>query len=111
MIKYMNLPSYKNRGELYMFAHIYQFMGLAEDVNGCRTTILVHAYDCPIATVFKGYVYDNDKTYSQIPLEELEKQELMKYVGELKELNFNEFIKGTCLDNDDYTVYKEVCTP
>lgn len=91
MIKYATIDGYKNFGEISMFSHLYQFM---QENKETPMTILIHAYECK-PKVFKGYIFNKDKTYRSIPLENSEKKTIDNYVGDSEQVEFNEFIKGT----------------
>lgn len=104
MIKYLDLKGYRNLGEIAMFSHLYQFIEKKDNAERSNSVIiLIHAYDG--AKIFKGYVLDKTKTYEQIELAEDELTEIQKITGTLKVVNFDEFIKGTVVEElfNNYT--------
>ena len=65
-------------------------------------TILVHAYECD-TKIFKGYVFSKTSTYKSVPLTEEEISEIECATGKSEQVDFQEFIKGTILEE----VYKD----
>jgi hypothetical protein len=103
MIKYVDIPGYKNLGEAKMFSHLYQFI---EDGKDTPMIILVHAYECD-TKIFKGFAFLKTGTYKSVPLTEEEKLKIESATGEAEQINFLEFIKGTILE-DSYKDFKEL---
>lgn len=101
MIKYVNINGYSNRGEIYPFSHYYQFIQNNADTP---IIILVHAYECN-AEVFKGYLFNNNKTFKSIPMTEDEIKEIEWVTGKLTQVEFDEVIKGS----DFETAYNDFC--
>jgi hypothetical protein len=95
MIKYASIDGYKNLGEIELFSHLYQFMEKGKETP---MTILIHAYECE-TKFFKGYVFNNTKTYKSIPLTELEIKEIEKYTGTGQQVDFLKFIIGTIVED------------
>lgn len=83
-------------GEIQLFSHLYQFV---EQNTETPMVILIQAYDIPTAKVFKGYLFGKSETYKNIELSEDEIQILKEYVGEFKNVGFNEFISNTALED------------
>lgn len=96
MIKYIDINGYDNLGELAPFTHFYQFMQSDAEVP---LTIIVHAYECD-AVVFKGYLFNKTRSFEVVPLTEHEKSKLEDVVGNITEVTFSEFIKGTILEDE-----------
>ena len=94
MIKYADVEGYKNLGEVQMFSHLYQFMEADKEIP---MTILVHAYECE-TIMFKGFVFNQTKIYKSVPLTEAEITEIEKYTGRGKQVDFQDFITDTILE-------------
>ena len=89
MIKYTNIKGYLNRGEIYPFAHYYQF------IQECVETpmiILIHAYECE-PRAFKGYLFNTTKTFKSIPMTNEEFDAIEQATGKLTQVDFDELIK------------------
>jgi len=91
MIKYADIKGYKNLGEIHLTAHIYQFV---ENDKYEPIIILVHSYEGP-TEVFKGYLYNESKTFKSVDLTENEIDEIEKYTGKLEQVEFDAFINNT----------------
>jgi hypothetical protein len=102
MIKYVEIDGYKNYGEVHPFSHLYQFV---QDNTECPMIILVHAYDPP-EKVFKGYLFNSDKTYQNIPLTSEESEKIEYATGKLEEVDFMDFFKDSSFEEQfkDYTM-------
>lgn len=96
MIKYAEIKGYDNLGEIQMFSHLYQFMEKGKEIP---MTILVHAYECD-TQIFKGYLFNNTRSYESVPITEDELNEIQKYTGTAKQVDFKEIIVGTILEDD-----------
>jgi hypothetical protein len=97
MIKYIKIPGYHYANPVGgMFSHFYQFM---EEDKETPMTILVHAYECP-TVIFKGYVFVKQDTYQSVPITDEERKLIEQATGQLKQIDFNEFVKETFLDED-----------
>lgn len=103
MIKYADIKGYKNLGEIQLFSHLYQFIEIDKDTP---MTILIHAYECDVK-IFKGYVFNKTNTYKSISLTNEEITSIEPYVGKINQVNFNEFIVGTIIE-DYYKNFKEI---
>ena len=91
MIKYAEIEGYRNLGEIQMFSHVYQFI---ENVEENPKIILIHAY-VGETKVFKGFLYDNSKTFKSVKLLDNEIEEIEKYCGDATQIDFDEIIKET----------------
>ena len=91
MIKYAEIEGYRNLGEIQMFSHVYQFI---ENVEENPKIILIHAY-VGETKVFKGFLYDNSKTFKSVNLLDNEIEEIEKYCGDATQIDFDEIIKET----------------
>ena len=91
MIKYAEIKDYKNVGEIQMFSHVYQFI---ENVEENPKIILIHAY-AGDTKVFKGFLYNNSKTFINVDLSEEEIKLIEGYCGKVTQVGFDEFIKET----------------
>lgn len=103
MIKYTNIKGYLNRGEIYPFAHYYQFMQ-----EGAETpiTILVHAYECE-PRAFKGYLFNTTKTFKSIPMTNEESDAIEQATGKLTQVDFDEIVKGSEFE-EAYANYSKI---
>lgn len=103
MIKYTNIKGYSNRGEIYPFAHYYQFMQ-----EGVETPmiILVHAYECE-TKVFKGYLFNKTKTFKSAPMTDEEIKAIEQATGKLTQVDFDEIIRGAEFE-ETYTDYSKM---
>ena len=101
MIKCSKIKGYKNLGEVQIFSHLYQFIEKDKDIP---MVILVHAYEYD-TQIFKGCLFSKTQTYKSVPLTEIETQEIEKWTGKVKQVNFNKFIIGTILE-DNYKNFK-----
>lgn len=106
MIKYVDLPGYKNLGELGMFSHFYQFMQ-----SGAETpiTILLHAYEGDIKA-FKGYLLHANKTFQSVPITPEERSTLEPFVGTITQVNLDELVAGSVFQGG-LDGYKSVVAP
>lgn len=91
MLKYTEIEDYRNIGEIQIFSHVYQFI---ENVEENPKIILIHAYECD-AKVFKGFLYNNSRTFKSVDLSENEIEKLEEYCGKLTEVDFDDLIKET----------------
>ena len=91
MIIYAEIEGYRNLGEIQMFSHVYQFI---ENVEENPKIILIHAY-VGETKVFKGFLYDNSKTFKSVNLLDNEIEEIEKYCGDATQIDFDEIIKET----------------
>lgn len=91
MIKYATIEGYRNIGEIQMFSHLYQFV---ENIEEEPKVILIHAYECD-TKVFKGFLYNNSKTFKNVELLKNEIKEIESCCGKLTQVDFNEVIKET----------------
>jgi hypothetical protein len=98
----MKLENYNNIGEVAMFSHVYQFI---EENKQTPIVILVNAYNGE-NNIFKGYLFNDSKTYKNESLTLYEKNKIEEYTGKLNEVGFAELIKNTVF-KDEFTDYKE----
>lgn len=105
MIKYAEIEGYRNIGEINSFSHLYQFI---ENVEENPKIILIQAYECD-AKVFKGFLYNNSKTFINIDLLDNEIEEIEKYCGDATQIDFDELIKETDFAEfyEDYKIKEE----
>ena len=105
MIKYASIDGYTNVGEIEIFSHVYQFVESGKEIP---KIILLHAYRGATTNVFKGYLYTLTKTFINEKLTEHEAKVIEDYCGgELCQVGFDKFIKGTNFAQD-YLNFKEV---
>lgn len=96
MIKYAELPGYRNCGELIPFSHFYQFIQ-----NGADTpvTIVLHAYEGE-TKAFKGYLFHKKKTFENLPLTTEERKALNHFVGKITQVDLDELLSGSDFEKE-----------
>lgn len=91
MIKYVSIEGYTNRGELYPFSHYYKFI---QNNSDSPIIILVRAYEYA-TEVFKGYLFNSNKTFKSVPMTDDEIREIEQVTGKLTQVSFQDVIKGS----------------
>lgn len=100
MIKYANIENYIYAGEV--LPHVYQWR---ENIKILPTLILINAYTGE-PKIFKGKVFNLDKTYTPVKINENELKEVEDIIGSPKVYtDFNEFMKVIDV-NTDFGIYR-----